>query len=119
MAPTLYCGIRFPTTTLLYDDPDHPDRVTSTIESASITPDDHALLEGLESYEATLCRCGFPREMAWHSDMDGWFEAEEYVCHACTAQAGRQVAYTVVRNTRPTDNSVPAFVLGVTTTRPD
>lgn len=112
--------IRQPRTTYFYDDPEHPDRVTSTMESPAITPEDHALLEALEAYEATLCRCGFPRDLAWHSDMDGWFEATEYVCHACTAASPKHpVSHTYIRNTRPADNPVPPFVLGVTTTSPD
>lgn len=57
--------------------------------------------------------------MAWHSDMDGDYQAEVYVCHACTAIQGgeEKVRYPVVRTGRDfTARPLPPFVLGVTTT---
>lgn len=116
--------MRLITTTFVYGDPDHPDRPTSTIASPAWTPEDRALLMGLELYESSLCRCGYPRSVAWHSEMDGWFgddgEAEKYVCHACSALHGQQVAYPLAMNTRPADaDPLPPFRLGATTTAPD
>ena len=84
---------RLRTTIYRYDDPEHPDRVTSTVESPAWTDDDRALLLALADYEATLCPgCGEPKQHAWHSDLDGWYEPEQLVCHACTAQQGQQVS---------------------------
>lgn len=114
----MFTGIRLHTLTYVYDDPEHPDRPTSAISSPQWTPDDRGLLMGLEAYEASLCRCGFPKEVAWHSEMDGgWFEADEFVCHACSAREGSPVAYVRIRNTRPESKGpMPPFVLGVSTT---
>lgn len=97
------------TQTYVYDDPEHPDRPTSTIFSPAYTAEDHALLMGLDQYETDLCKCGVPRSIAWHPEMDGYFEVDEYVCHACTAQAPEpaagktrdEVKYVVPRSTRP------------------
>lgn len=113
------------TTEYVYDDPEHRDRVTRTIQSPSYTAEDRALLVGLDLYERDLCRCGWPRSIAWHSEMDGFFEpGDRYVCHACTASAPadangtrRPVTYGGVRNTRdPAKGPMPPFVLGITTT---
>lgn len=109
------------TLTYVYDDPDHPDRPTSAIQSPPYIDEDVALLSGLDLYEQSLCKCGFPKHIAWHSDMDGWFESEEdvdhFVCFGCSA--GRdpddKVIYRRVRNTRPADKPMPEFRLGVTT----
>lgn len=114
---TLYLGLRHPAVTYLYDDPAHPDRVTGAVQSPAYTAVDRAFLEGLEDYEATLCRCGYPKSLAWHSDMDGDFEdpGEEAVCHACSAGADKPVSYrlrpTVTRDfeARP----LPPFVPGI------
>jgi hypothetical protein len=92
--------------------------VTGTITSPPVTPEDHALLEGLELHEGRLCRCNIPIELAWHSDMEGWFDGPEVVCHACSALQGREVTYSRLVNTRPPDDVVPPFVPGVTVTRP-
>lgn len=105
--------------TYLYEDPDHPERRTGEISSPPYTREDRALLMGLESYEASLCRCGVPVEVAWHSEMDGYPEADEAVCHFCTARAGRQVVYATVRNTRDPAKPMPPFVPGKTITAPD
>jgi hypothetical protein len=108
------------TTTFVYDDPEHPDRPTGTIASPAYTPEDQALLMGLDMYEADLCSCGHPRSVAWHTEMDGWFESEGYKCFACTARNdGKDVGYTVTKNTRPADKGpMPEFVLGKTTASP-
>ena len=117
VAPTVFIGARAVKTTFLYDDPEHPDRPTGTVASAPYVVEDHALLMALGAYEGDRCGCGQPRAVAWHSEMDGWFEGESYVCHACSAQQGRKVVYTVAVDTRPPDRLVlPPFVLGVTTT---
>jgi hypothetical protein len=112
--------MRLPTVEYVYGDPEHPDRPTSAIHSPAYTREDRALLMGLESYEASLCRCGVPVQVAWHSEMDGYFEADQVVCHVCTARAGRQVPYsTNLRSTRDPALPMPAFVPGKTITAPD
>lgn len=108
-----------PTTTPVYDDPDHPDRPTSLIHSPPWTPEDRGLLIGLERWEASLCKCGQPRSLAWHSDMDGDFEAPGFVCFACTAVGGgeEKVKYHVPRTDRDFHaRPLPPFQLGLTTT---
>ncbi|GAW54748.1 hypothetical protein [Nocardioides sp. PD653] len=57
--------------------------------------------------------------MAWHSDMDGDYEASVYVCFACTAREGgdEKVKYAVPRVTRDfAARPLPPFRLGLTTT---
>lgn len=85
------------------------------------TREDHALLAALQAYDDSLCPgCSIPVEQAWHADMDGWFDAEGYVCHACTARSGQQAAFTVVKSTRDfTVKPLPPFSLAESTTRPD
>ena len=109
------------TATFVYDDPGHPDRSTGTISSPAWTPEDRALVMALADFEASLCRCGQPRHEAWHSEMDGFYDAVEWVCHGCTARNdGKAVTYSVVRSTRPDEKGpLPPFVLGVTTTSSD
>lgn len=110
-------------TTNRYDDPTHPDRVTSTVTSPAWTEDDRSLMLALQAYEASLCSgpCGQPRHVAWHSELEGWFEDEKYVCHACSALRGEQVVYAVAVNEYPFAQRppLPVFVLGETTTPPD
>ena len=116
-APTLYLGLRLITTTPLYDDPDHPDRPTTLIQSPAWTAEDRGLLLGLELAEADLCRCGQPRSVAWHSDMDGDIEADVVVCFGCTAIQGEKVKYAIPRITRDfTARPLPPFQFGLTTT---
>lgn len=103
------------TTTFVYDDPAHPDRPTGSVASPAFTPEDRALLLGLDLYEADLCRCGQPRSIAWHTDMDGWYEHRTHKCFACSAGSDHDVVYGQVINTRPADNPLPPFVLGETT----
>lgn len=113
--------MRLLTTTYVYDDPEHPERPTSAISSPAFTAEDQALLMGLDLYERDLCRCDYPRSVAWHSEMDGFFEGEEYTCMACTAgNDGKPVTYSVVRNTRNEHDHgpMPPFELGVTTVSP-
>lgn len=105
--------------TYLYEDPEHPDRVTGAVQSPPFTPADRALLEALSTYEATLCRCGHPKKLAWHSDMDGWFDpGEEITCHACSASSDKPVTYQLQpRMTRDlAAKPLPPFQLGATTT---
>lgn len=115
------------TTTWLYDDPQHPDRVTGTVEAPEWTEGDRAALLGLQAYESTLCPgCLLPKQVAWHSDMDGWFEAESAVCLACTAKTGtgdaaQEQVYHLVHHTQ-SDLEVAALSpleLGVNTKRPE
>lgn len=114
-APTIYVGLRLPTTTYVYDDPHHPDRVTSTVTSPPFTPEDRALLAGYAVYEQTLCPgCGQPRHEAWHSDMDGYYETQLIVCHACTAKRDddEKTRYQLVWSTRDlAATPLPPFVL--------
>lgn len=67
----------------------------------------------LMRYEADLCRCGYPRQVAWHPDMaGGWFEPRAYLCHACTARTGDDVVYEVAVDTRHPDHlDLPPFDL--------
>lgn len=119
VAPTLYLGLRITTTTPVYDDPEHPDRPTSFIHSPAWVPEDVGLIAGLDMYESSLCRCGHPKQLAWHSDMDGDFDATTFLCHACTAAAedGRKVKYTIAGTSRDfVARPLPPFRLGVTTT---
>lgn len=125
MAPTVYLGMRQPRTTYLYEDPDRPERVTGYVQSPPFTDVDQALLLGFAEYEESLCPgCKTPIAEAWHSETDGWWDANQYVCHPCTARAraddqpGREskpVAYTFVHSTLPAGRVLPPFVLGVTT----
>lgn len=90
------------------------------MQSPPYTREDRALLMGLESYEASLCRCGVPIAVAWHSEMDGFYDVDEVVCHPCSARAGRQVVYTTrLRSTRDPALPMPDFVPGKTITAPD
>lgn len=108
--------------TYLYDDPDHPDRITGHLESPDWTDDDRALLLALTQYEASLCPgCGHPVDTAWHSHADGWWEAEKFICYACTAadDGDDKASYTISALTAPADRDWPVFELGVTTESPD
>lgn len=102
----------------VYDDPERPLRATSAIQSPPYVVEDQALLTGLDLYEQSLCRCGHPKAVAWHADMDGWFEEDTYVCHACSVgrEPDDKAIYRHVRSTRPDDRPLPPFLLGVTTT---
>lgn len=106
-------GSRLPATRWLYEDPEHPDRVTGTVSSPPYTPEDQALFMALRTFESQLCRCGYHRSIAWHPDMDGgWFEQRSYKCHACSAQKGEDVIYDVAADTRPGDDrALPPFEL--------
>lgn len=110
--------LRLPTVEYVYGDPEHPDRPTSAVQSPAYTREDRALFMGLEAYNSSLCRCGVPIRVAWHSEMDGFFEGDEAVCHVCTARAGRQVVYATVRNTRDPARPMPPFIPGKTITAP-
>lgn len=112
--------MRQPTTTYVYDDPQHPDRPTGQVLSPPYTREDRALLMGLETWEASLCRCGVPITVAWHSEMDGFYDVDEVVCHPCSARAGRQVVYTTrLRSSRDPALPMPEFIPGNTITAPD
>lgn len=117
IAPTIFAGIRLREQTFVYDE---DGRVAKTIDSPDFIAEDHALLLGLDMYEKSLCRCGISREVAWHSEMDGWFEAVEVKCFACTAQQGgeKPVTYSYVIDTYHDGvrDPLPPFVMGLTTT---
>ena len=112
------------TVTYRYDDLRHPDRPSGHVESPEWTDEDRALLLALDAYEATLCPggCGQPREIAWHSHMEGFYEPTRWICHACTARNGEEAAFAVVDYDRDFPPSrietFPPFELGVTTTEP-
>ena len=80
--PTILRG-RMRQQTLLYDDPQHPDRPTGSVWSPEWTEDDRALLLGLAAHEETLCPggCGQPKDLAWHDHMDGEYEVE--ITYSC------------------------------------
>jgi hypothetical protein len=110
--------------TYLYADPAHPDRPTGHLESPEWTPDDRALLLGLAQHESTLCPgCGHPKHLAWHSHIDGYYEAERWICYACTAaNDGTEVPYSVSflgpRTLQSKLDAFPPFEIGRTTTEP-
>lgn len=112
------------TVTYLYDDPRHRDRPSGHVESPEWTDDDRALLLALDAYESTLCPggCGQPRELAWHSHMEGFYDPTRWICHACTAREGLEVAFAVTEVDRdlPAERiaAFPPFEIGVTTTEP-
>lgn len=121
----MFAGLRRQETIYRYDDPEHPDRVTSSYPSVAWSPADRALLAGLEHAE-TVERghgdcpgCGKPIEQAWHSGMNGWYEVVEFVCQACSARDDKQVTHRRLRNTYPASKGpLPPFVLGKTTESP-
>jgi len=124
VAPTVFAGLRRIETTYLYEDPEHPERVTSSFQSAEYTPADQALLMGLAAAEEQSkhsrqgnCVCGFPIEVAWHSDLNGWWQVDEYVCEVCTVRKGEQVTHKLVRNTWPPDKPLTPFSLDSTVTK--
>lgn len=117
--------MRLPQSTYAYDDPEHPERVTRVISSPAYVAEDRALLMGLKlAEERSTCRCGEPIEVAWHSEMDGWYERRDFVCNGCTALAPdpetgtkQPVVHSQLVNTRPASKPpLPPFALGVTTT---
>lgn len=63
--------------------------------------------------------CGMPIRIAWHADMDGWFEGHQVKCHACTAMQedpSKPVIHRFAVDIRPADDrDLSPFVLGVTT----
>lgn len=130
IAPTIWCGLRSPTTVYHYDDPDRPERITSSVLVSPWTPEDNALLLGLARYEESLCPgCGVPKEHAWHAELEGWWEdGAAVVCHACTAAqpdpAGGAPRKPVVYRTRPRlegafdISTLPPLQLGLNTTSP-
>lgn len=118
VAPTVYAGARMITTVHVYDD---QGRMVQSIPSPAWTVEDRALVQALQNLEGEKCGgCGQPRHVAWHGDMDGWYEQTSFVCHACTALEGHQRAYRGVIDTRPADHRpLSPFVLGKTTTSAD
>lgn len=121
LAPSILRG-RIQTTTYLYEDTEHPDRPTGAVRSPAWTEDDRSLLLGLAEYELTLCPggCGQPRTTAWHADAEGHYEGHTFVCHACTAKAGKQVVFSVLSLAPPADvvTKFMPFDLLKTTTEP-
>lgn len=118
--PSILRG-RLRVTTYLYDDPADPGRCTGAVTTAEWTEEDRAALLGLEMFEATLCPgCDQPREIAWHADAEGEYEAHSFLCHACGAKQGKEAVYTALTVVPPADR-VAKFVpfdLVTTTTDP-
>lgn len=93
------------------------------MQSPAYTEDDRALLLALADYEASLCPgCGEPKHEAWHSELDGFYEGDRLVCHACTARRDddKQVVYVAIRSTYPVDRlpQLTPLEIGVNTTPP-
>lgn len=83
--------------TLVYGDPQFPERVTSHVHEPDWTVEDQVLLLGLGAWEASLCPgCGHPREHAWHDMLTDDWVGTGIVCHACTARDGQEQAYQLV-----------------------
>lgn len=62
--------------------------------------------------------CGWPIDVAWHSEMNGWLEPVTYRCEVCSAMKGEEVGHKVIRDTRPPGHPpLPPFRLGETTTQ--
>lgn len=125
MAPTIFLGLRLISTAYVYEDPDHPNRPTSAVQSPAYVPEDQGLFLGLARYEESLCLCGVPKSVAWHSDMDGWFDGQVdgVVCHACTAAlpepadgSPRKPVIYMPRPRNTFEGVLPPFVFGETTT---
>jgi len=121
LAPSILRG-RIRTTTYLYDDPEHPGRVTGSVQSPAWTDDDRAALLALELHEGRHCPgCGEPKETAWHADAEGHYEATRFVCHGCAARSGPNQAVHTVLTGVPSAETVATFVpfdLLTTTTEP-
>lgn len=120
--PSVFRG-RLLTTTYLFEDPAHPDRVTGQMQSPTWTEDDRALLLGLAEYESTFCPggCGKLKEIAWHDYSQEEYVAVRFMCHACTArQDGTPAVYSVITDGPSPDKAAkfPPFELGKTTTEP-
>lgn len=118
--PSILRG-RIRTTTYLYDDPDDPGRRTGSVTTAEWTEEDRAALLGLEMYEATLCPgCQQPREVAWHADAEGEYDAVTFKCHGCSAKQGRQAVYSAITVVPPAERVATflPFDLLTTTTEP-
>lgn len=92
--PTKFRGRADRVTYVYDDDPDHPDRVTGHIATPEWTIEDQGLMLALEAYEDTLCPgCGQPKQLAWHSHTEDEWDSTRLVCHACTAQQGKETVY--------------------------
>lgn len=72
-------------------------------------------------YEGTLCTCGEPRELAWHSHSEGEYEGDPFVCHACSAREGSQRVLTRLSVRPPAKRTAayPPFDIAKTITPPD
>ena len=73
--------------------------MTSTVEAPAFTDDDRVLLLALDIAEALMEQqkcpgCGQPIDQAWHADLEGWWEVDQVVCHACTAVAKARAEVT-------------------------
>lgn len=95
--------------TYLYDDREHPDRVTRTVQASAWTEEDQALMEAWSEYQDSLCPgCKHPKATAWHHMNEDAFDHEgDFICWGCTAAGepekdGRRkpVTYPVVVDTR-------------------
>lgn len=83
---------RVPSSTYVYegDDP-RPARI---LHDPEWTEDDVALMRGLDIYEETLCPgCRRPKRLAWHKHTEAEWDPNPFVCHACSAEQGKEVVY--------------------------
>lgn len=104
MSPTQFRG-RSALTSYVYD---AAGRVVRVVTASAWTDEDRALMMAWGKYQAGLCRCGFPKSLAWHHLNDAAYELDgEFVCYACTAGQDpdedgvrRPVTYPVVVDVR-------------------
>lgn len=62
-----------------------------TVREATWLESDRWLALALARHEASLCRCGQPRDRAWNPDMGGWYDPEAHECQACSAKANLEI----------------------------
>lgn len=92
-------------TTLIYD---ADGRVTHHVTASAWTDEDRALMLAWRIYSDSLCRgCSQPVAIAWHPDMNGWYEVDMVECQACSAverkvhgDEGKPREYPMVVDTR-------------------
>lgn len=116
---------RATSTTYLYEDAEHPDRITGTVTSPAWTREDRDALLGLEQYEGTLCPgCGNPRQLAWHAHLEDDWESDLLVCAACTSKnpgperAQQVYAITTLHATAADIAALDPLEIGANTLKP-
>lgn len=64
--------------------------MTRTVTPSTWSQEDRALILAWRIYRDSLCDgCSQPRAVAWHWDMDGWYDVEVRECQACSAVDSR------------------------------